>query len=122
MSYPPNHDRSQKSLKYAFLDDRSKFAIHSTFCGTKGPFEANFIRLFFSKLSTCLQYAGDSRQHESKKVIYVTLRDGLSFPTVNRLVDSSVLGLPMDYLGPIACDSLAIQLITESTSAWDVLH
>ena len=28
----------------------------------------------------------------------------------------------MDYLEPIACDSLAIQLITASTSAWDVLQ
>ena len=37
-------------------------------------------------------------------------------------MDSSALGLPMDYLGPIACDSLAIQLITESTGAWDVLQ
>ena len=53
----------------------------------------------FSELSTCLQYAGDSRQHESKEVIYVTLRDGLNFPTVMRLVDSYALGLPMDYLG-----------------------
>ena len=74
----------------------------------------------FSKLSTCLQYTGDSRQHESKEVIYVTLRDGLNFPTVKRLVDPSALGLPMDYLGSIACDSLAIQLITPSTGAWDV--
>ena len=88
----------------------------------KGRLRPILSGFFFSKLSTCLHYAGDSRQHESKKVIYVTLRDGLSFPTVNRLVDSSVLGLPMDYPGPIACDSLAIQLITESTSAWDVLH
>ena len=28
----------------------------------------------------------------------------------------------MDYLGPIACDSLAIQLFTASTGAWDVLQ
>ena len=41
---------------------------------------------------------------------------------VKRLVDSSALGLPMDYLGPIACDSLAIQLITASTGASDVLQ
>ena len=73
-------------------------------------------------MSTCLQYTGDSRQHESKEVINVTLRDGLNFPTVKRLVDPSVLGLPMDYLGPVACDSLAIQLITASTGAWDVLQ
>ena len=75
--------------------------------------------MFFSKLSTCLQYAGDSRQHESKDVIYVTLRDGLNFPTVKGLVDSSALGLPMDHLGPIARDSLAKQLTTASTGAWD---
>ena len=54
--------------------------------------------LCFSKLSTCLQYAGDSRQHESKEIIYVVLRDGLNFPTVKRLVDSSALGLPKNYL------------------------
>ena len=76
----------------------------------------------FSKLSTCLQYTGDSRQRESKDVIYVTLRDGLNFLRVKRLVDPPALGLPMDYLGPIACDSLAIQLITASTGAWDVLQ
>ena len=112
------------SLKYAFLEDQSKFAKHTTFYGTNGPYWANFIRLFlfFSKLSTCLRYAGDSRQHESKEVIYVRLRDGLNFPTVKRLVDSSALGLPMDYLGPIACDSLAIQLITASTGTLDVLQ
>ena len=54
--------------------------------------------------------------------MYVTLRDGLNFPTVKRLVDSSALGLPMDYLWPTACDSLAIKLITASTGAWDVLQ
>ena len=75
--------------------------------------------MFLSKLSTCLQYAGDSRQHEPKEVIYVTLRDGLNIPTVKRLVDCSALGLPMDYLGPIACDSLAKRLTTASTGAWD---
>ena len=71
-----------------------------------GLFWASFIRLFcvFSKLSTCLQYAGDSRQHESKEVIYVTLQDGLNFLTGMRLVDSSALELPVDHLGPIACD------------------
>ena len=85
-----------------------------------------FFFFFFAKLSTCLQYAGDSRQHESEEVIYATLRHGLeviyatlrhglNFPTVKRLVDSTALGLPMDYLGPTACDSLAIQLITAST-------
>ena len=57
--------------------------------------------VFFSKVSTCLQYAGESREHESKEVIYVTLRDGLNFPRVMRRVDSSALGLPMDYLRPI---------------------
>ena len=76
----------------------------------------------FSKLSTCLQYTGDSCQHESEEVINVTLRDGLNFQTVKRLVDPSALGLPTDYLGPIACDSLAIQLIAASTGAWDVLQ
>ena len=50
------------------------------------------------------------------------LRDGLNFPMVKRLVDPSALGLPMDYLGPIACDSLAIQLITASTGVWAVLQ
>ena len=78
--------------------------------GRFGPILSGFF-VFFSKLSTCLQYAGDSRQHESKEVIYVTLRDGLNFPTVKRLVDSSALGLPIDYLGPTACESLAIQPI-----------
>ena len=76
----------------------------------------------FSKLSTCLQYTGDSRLHDSKEAIYVTLRDGLNFPTVKRLVGPSALRLPMDYLGPIACDSLVIQLITASTGAWDLLQ
>ena len=47
---------------------------------------------------------------------------GLNFPTVKRMVDPSALGLPMDYLGPFACDSLAIQLITASTGTWDVLQ
>ena len=28
----------------------------------------------------------------------------------------------MDYLGPIACDSLATQLSTASTGAWDILQ
>ena len=45
----------------------------------------------------------------------------ISIP-VKRLVDSSALGLRMGYLGPIACDSLAIQLSTASTGAWDVLQ
>ena len=89
--------------------------------GHIGPILSGFF-VFFSKLSTCLQYAGDSRQHETKEVIYVTLRDGLSFLTVKGLVDSSTLGLPMDYLGPTACDSLAIQLITAKTGAWEILQ
>ena len=90
--------------------------------GRFGPSLSGFFLFFFSKLSTCLQYAGDSRQHESVEVIYVTLRDDLNFPTVKRMMDSSALGLPMDYLGTIACDSLAIQLITASTGALDVLQ
>ena len=45
----------------------------------------------------------------------------ISIP-VKRLVDSSALGLPMDYLGPIACDSLGIQLITASSGASVVLQ
>ena len=77
--------------------------------------------MFFFTLSTCLQCAGDSRQQKSGEVIYVTLRDGLNFSRVMRRMDSSALGIPMDYLRPIACDSLAIQLITASTGAWDVL-
>ena len=67
-----------------------------------GPILSSFLCVFFAKLSTCLQYAGDSRQHESKEGFYATLRDGLNFPTVKRLVDSSALGLPIDYLGPLA--------------------
>ena len=71
--------------------------------GCFGPVLSGF--LCFSKVSTCLQYAGDSRQHESKEVIYVTLQDGLNFLAGMRLVDSSASGLPMDHLGSIACDS-----------------
>ena len=56
------------------------------------PILSGFFVFFFSKLSTCLQYIGDSRQHESKEVINVTLRDGLNFPTVKRLADPSALG------------------------------
>ena len=89
--------------------------------GRFGSVLSGFFVCVFSKLSTCLQCAGDSRQHESRKVIYVTLRDGLNFSRVMRRMDSSALGMPMDYLGPIACDSLAIQLIMASTCAWDVL-
>ena len=76
---------------------------------------------FFSKLFTCLLYADGGRQRGSVEVIY-TLRDGLNFPTVMRLVGSSALGLPMDYLGPIACDSLATRLNTACTGAWDNLQ
>ena len=90
--------------------------------GRLGPILSGFFFLvFFSKLSTCLQDTGDSRQHESKEFIYVTLRDGLNFRMVKKLVDSSALGLPMDYLGPTASDSLAIQLITASTATAEVV-
>ena len=88
--------------------------------GHFGPILSGFF-VFFSKLSTCLQYAGDSRQHKSKEVIYAT-RWFEIFPTVKGLVDSSTLGLPMDYLGPTACNSLAIQLITAKTGAWEILQ
>ena len=46
----------------------------------------------FSKLSTCLQYIGDSHHQESKEVINVTPRDGLNSPTVRRLAERSALG------------------------------
>ena len=59
--------------------------------GRIGPILSGFFCVL-SKLSTCLQYIGDSRQHESKEVINVTLRDGLNFPTVKRLADPSALG------------------------------
>ena len=59
--------------------------------GRIGPILFGFF-VFFSKLSTCLQYICDSRQHESKEFINVTLRDGLNFPTVKRLADPSALG------------------------------
>ena len=58
--------------------------------GRIGPILSGFF--FFSKLSTCLQYIGDSRQHKSKEVINVTLQDGLNFPTVKRPADPSALG------------------------------
>ena len=63
-----------------------------TLKGRIGPILSDF-NVCFSKLSTCLQYIGDSRQHEStKEVINVTLRDSLNFPTVKRLADPSALG------------------------------
>ena len=94
VNYPLTMIRSSKSLKHASLDDRSKFARYTTLCGTKGPYWANLIRLFcvFSKLSTCLQYIGDSQHQESKEVINVTPRDGLNSPTVRRLAERSALG------------------------------
>ena len=64
--------------------------------------------MFFSELVACLQYEGDSRQREYVEVTYVTIQDGLNFPTAMRLVGSSAPGLRC--LLPIACDSLAIQL------------
>ena len=73
--------------------------------GRIGPILSGFFCVF-SKLSTCLQKIGDSHHQESKEVINVTPRDGLNSPTVKRLAEPSALGLPMDYLGPIACDSL----------------
>ena len=90
--------------------------------GRIGPILSGFFCVF-SKLSTCLQYIGDSHHQESKEVSNVTLRDGLNSPTVKRLAEPSAMGgLPMDYLGPIACDSLATQLSTASTGAWDILQ
>ena len=74
--------------------------------GRIGPIYSGFF-VFFSKLSTCLQYIGDSHHQESKEVINVTSQDCLNSPTVRRLADALPWGLPMDYLGPIACDSLA---------------
>ena len=63
--------------------------------GRFGPILSGFV--FFPKLFTCLQNEGDSRQCGSVEVTDVTLRDGLNFPTAIRLLDSSALGLPMDY-------------------------
>ena len=60
--------------------------------GRIGPILFGFFCVFFPKLSTCLQYICDSRQHECKEFINVTLRDGLNFPTVKRLADPSALG------------------------------
>ena len=86
--------------------------------GRIGPILSGFL-VFFSKLSTCLQNIGDSHHQESKEVINVTPRDGLNSPTVKRLAEPSALGA---HLGPIACDSLATQLSTASTGAWDILQ
>ena len=47
--------------------------------------------MFFSKLFTCLQYEGDSHQRGSVEATYVTLQDGLNFPTTIRLLGSSAL-------------------------------
>ena len=58
--------------------------------GRIGQFYSAFC--VFSKLSTCLQYIGDSQQQESKEVINVTPRDGLNFPTVMGLAEPSALG------------------------------
>ena len=77
---------------------------------------------FFPKLFTCLQYEGDSRQRRSVEATYVTIQDGLNFPSAMRLVGSSALALPMDCLRPIVCDSLAIHLNMASTGAWDTLQ
>ena len=51
--------------------------------GRIGPILSGFF-VFFSKLSTCLQYIGDSHHQES--------RDGLNSPTVKRLAEPSALG------------------------------
>ena len=56
-----------------------------------GPILSGFF-VFFSKLSTCLQYIGDSHHQESKEVINDTPRDGLNSPTVKRLAEPSALG------------------------------
>ena len=59
--------------------------------GRIGPIYSGFF-LFFSKLSTCLQYIGDSHHQESKEVINVTSQDGLNSPTVRRLAERPALG------------------------------
>ena len=59
--------------------------------GRIGPILSGFFCVF-SKLSTCLQYIGDSHHQESKEVINVTPRDGLNSPTVERLAEPSALG------------------------------
>ena len=87
--------------------------------GRIGPILSGFFCVF-SKLSTCLQYIGDSHHQESKEVINITPQDGLNSPTVKRLAEPSALGAA--YVGPIACDSLATQLSTASTGAWDILQ
>ena len=91
--------------------------------GRFGPILSGFfVCVFFSKLFTCLQYEGDSRQRRSVEATYVTIQDGLNFPNAMRLVGSSALALPMDCLRPIVCDSLAIHLNMASTGAWDTLQ
>ena len=88
----------------------------------KGRFEPILSGFFFFQIVHLSAVRSDSRQSGSVEVTYVTVQDGLNFPTTMRLVGSSALGLPMDCLRPIACDSLAIYLNSASSGAWDTLQ
>ena len=76
--------------------------------GRFGPILSDFYVVFFPNCSLVCSTEVIAVSAGSVEVTYVTLQDGLNFPTTMTLVGSSALGLPMDCLRPIACDSLAI--------------